>query len=288
VSSLLEVARTQPWDFPSSAGRPLRDPARAEPLLSRRDELAAGASELGDDDANELAARAWRIWMVARDIPGGRAFLAPVVARRSASRWHALALYGDGLFAWWQGDREASQACNAEALAIAGDPETLALASLGLSRIAVDDGDHKRGLELAREARKHAAQVSEAMGQAPLHLEAQALRLAGDLDAAARLFEDSLALNRRIDDPSMVDVELHNLSAVELRRGNPGPAERYLAQLPAMTDPYGTALKQLLEASVAYVRGDADRSRELLDSMEQIELARDDQAELEWLRTKLT
>jgi hypothetical protein len=76
---VLDLARQLEWDFPSSAGRPLRDPAQAEPLLSRRDELVEAARQLDDGQAAELAGRTWRLWMAARDIPGGREFLAPVL-----------------------------------------------------------------------------------------------------------------------------------------------------------------------------------------------------------------
>jgi tetratricopeptide (TPR) repeat protein len=287
VSSLLEIARALEWDFPSSAGRPMRDPARAEPLLSRRGELVSAARELGDSEATELGARVWRVWMAARHIDGGRAFLASVLERADASRWRALALYGDGLFAWWQGDRDASHRRNDAALALADDPEAITLASVGLCRLALDEGDHGRALELARDARRHASQVSDALGQSPLHLEAQARRLAGDFDAAAELFEESLELNGRIDDPSMVDVELHNLSNVELRRGDADAAERYFAELPPATEPYDVAMARLNEAWVAWLRGDAARARRVLDAIGPIELATDDRADLVWLQDQL-
>jgi hypothetical protein len=101
----LDLAREITPDFPSSAGRPFRHPD--EDLLARRDELASAARDLGTAEATELASRTWRLWMAARDVPGGRAFLAEVLDERQPpdpSRWRALALYGDGLFAFWAGD----------------------------------------------------------------------------------------------------------------------------------------------------------------------------------------
>src|SRR5204862_419558 len=83
-----------------------------------RDELAAAARGLDADAAAELAAGAWRVWMAACDVAGGRAFLAGVLDRPGAarSRWRALALYGDGLLAYWQGEIGVSRARDEGAL----------------------------------------------------------------------------------------------------------------------------------------------------------------------------
>jgi tetratricopeptide (TPR) repeat protein len=292
----LDLAREINPDFPSSSGRPFRTPDAD--LLERRSEFAAAAMRLETGSATELVARTWRLWMAARDLDGGRAFLGEVLDRNDPepSRWRSLALYGDGLLAWRQGKREDSRDRNEEALEIAlalDDAEALALARLGLSRIAVDDGDLVRGRELAQQARAAAATVSEAHGQAPLHLEAQATRIAGDYEAAAKLFEESLALNRRIDDPSMVPVELHNLGLVELHRGNAEAAERYFGELPPPEEPYDRALTRFIDAALAYRSDDLERATALLDEAQGIfdeaglVPASDDQFELDWLREQL-
>jgi tetratricopeptide (TPR) repeat protein len=287
----LELARGITPDFPSSAGRPFRHPD--EDLLARRDELASAARDLGTAEATELAARTWRLWMAARDVPGGRAFLADVLDARQppdSSRWRVLALYGDGLFAFWAGDAEGARRRNEEAFALAqelDDSEALLYAHLGVSRVAFEDSDHARAREHAAAARALAVRLGEAVGQAPLHMEAQATRLAGDYDGAAELFEQSLVLNRRIDDPSMVPVELHNLGLIEIHRGNADAAEDYFAQLPPSDEPYVQALMRLNRAGVAYRRGNVDEARELLAGVNGEELASDDRAELEWLREQL-
>jgi tetratricopeptide (TPR) repeat protein len=286
----LEAARGITPDFPSSAGRPFRTPD--EGLLARRDEFAQAAREVDPERATELAARTWRLWMAARDVAGGRAFLGEVLDEREPqeSRWRVLALYGDGLFAFWDDDAEGSRRRNEEALALAqrlDDAEALLLAQLGLSRVAVEDGDDVRAAQFARAARALAAPLGEATEQATVHMEAQAARLGGDYDAAAELFEQSLALNRRIDDPSMVPVELHNLTLVEVHRGNAEAAERYLAELPAATDPYVADLMRVAEAGIAFRRGDAQGARELLAGVDGEAMASDDRAELEWLRAQL-
>jgi tetratricopeptide (TPR) repeat protein len=287
---LLELARAIDPDFPSSAGRPFRTPDPE--LLERRHELARSVRQLDADDAAEVAARAWRLWMGARDVPGGRRFLAEALDGRVPvrTRWRALALYGDGLFAWWQRDGAGSRRRNEEALELAralDDAEALALSQLGLARLAVDDGEHERGRELAAGARACGAAFGEAMAQAPLHLEAQATRLAGDYDRAAALFGQSLALNRRIDDPSMVVVELHNLGHVEIHRGNADAAECCFEQIPPAYDPYAPDMTRLNDAAVAFLRGDAHRAHALLGDIDDGGLATDDRFELEWLRRQL-
>src|SRR4051794_15559260 len=271
-------------------GRPYREPDPE--LLERRHELTATVRELDDEAATELAAKTWRLWMAARDIGDGRAFLRDVLDRPQPpqTRWRVLALYGDGLLAFWDDDAEAARRRNEEAYALAkklGDDEALLFAQLGLSRVAMEDGDSRRARELAAGARELAPPFGEAMQQAPLHMEAQAARQAGDYDTAAALFEQSLALNRRIDDPGMVVVELQNLGLVEIRRGQVAAAERYFAELPPPDDPYGHALAGLNDAAVAFRKGDAAGARNRLAGVDETVFASDDRAELDWLAEQL-
>jgi tetratricopeptide (TPR) repeat protein len=298
AQALLSLAREVRWDFPSSAGRPLRNPGDVARLVDQRDGFVAAAATLTAEEATELAAHVWRVWMVARDIAGGRAFLSAALDDREAdpSRWKALGVYGDGLFAWWQDEREESSRRNHEALAIAravDDPQAVALAQLGLSRVAIHD-DFPTARELAAAARAAAAPLGDAMSQGPLHMSAQAARLCEDYDEAAALFEESLALNRRLDAPGMVAVELHNLGHVEIHRGNVDAAESYFSQVPHSDDPYGAAMTQLNEAAVAFRRGELNRARSSLDVAEALfvgtdlaAVAVDDRFEFAWLREQL-
>ena len=276
-----------------------------ERLVAGQETLAAAAQELVEsgrtDAALELAANVWRVWMVSRDLAAGRAFLAVVLDAGVAepSRHLALALYGDGLFAFWQGALEESLRRNEEALAAAravDDPEALALAHLGLSRSAFSAGDFERARSLAVEARDHARPLARALSQAPTHAHAQSTRMLGDYDEAAKLLEESLALNRELDDPSMIAVELHNLGHVELHRGDIEAAARYFGELAdrgSGDDPYSVALAHLNEAALAFARGDRDRSRRLLARIDSTvaesgtQLAPDDRFEVEWLRRGL-
>jgi hypothetical protein len=162
ASRLLELSREAPWRYPSSAGSPVRadEDVWVEPLLAEQEAFAAVARllvEQGDqEEATELAANVWRLWMVSRDVEGGRVFLPPVLDRAGEpTRARALALYGDALFAFWHGDHEGSRRRSEEALAAAtaaADAEALALAHLALSRVAFGESEFERARELAMRA----------------------------------------------------------------------------------------------------------------------------------------
>ena len=281
---MLALSREAQWAFPSSYGAPSAPGEKSvERLLAERSALPEAAQALDDEEATELAANAWRAWMVERDVDGGRRFVDAILERGGRSS-RSLALYGSGLLALRAGDRAVSRDRNAEALQAArelGDPEALALACLGLARVALEDGDHEAARTLAVEAREHSSALRPVMGQAPLHIHAQAVRQSGDYDGAAGLFEESLALNREVGDQGMVEVELLNLSLVELHRGNAEAARRLLEELaPPADDPLGAG-------ALAYARGDAAAARSLLAQVDAEELPQDDRAELEWLLAEL-
>jgi tetratricopeptide (TPR) repeat protein len=309
ATRLLELSREARWTFPSSSGRPVprgeEAPAWVERLTAEQDSFADAArffvEEGAADDADEIAANVWRLWIMSRDLEGGRVFLAEVLDHRDAepSRARALALYGDGLLAFWQGDKEAVRARSEAALQAAlavGDPEALALAHIGLSRAEFDDGDYHSSRDHAVRARELVRPMQPALEQGALHGHAQATRMLGEDDEAAALFAESLALNRRIGDQGMVVVDLHNLGHVEVRRGNLDAAERCFGELPAQgsTDnPYDAAMTDLNQAALAYGRGDNDRASALLTSvrsrLEQsgIEPFKDDKFELDWLAERV-
>jgi tetratricopeptide (TPR) repeat protein len=120
--------------------------------------------------------------------------------------------------------------------------------------------------------------------------------LGGDLDEAVRLYTESLELNRRLGDQRVVAMELHNLGHVELHRGNLADAERYFAEADGLRnagDPYDRAMASLNQAALAWRRGERERTRDLLETVEAtladagITLDPDDAFEVEWLRGRL-
>ena len=307
---LLALSREMRWSFPSSQGTPIiRGQAATqwiEQAVKERESYANAARVLlenGNQEASvEIACNAWRLWILARDLDGGRAFLASVLDKgeKKPSRARSLALYGDALFAFRQGkieeSRRRSQVALDGALAV-NDREALTLAYLALSRIAFEDGDYPKSLNLAVKSRECAHDLDPSMGQAPLFLHASATRLTGDYDKAAALFEQSLALNRKIRDQGMVAAELQNLGFVEIHRGNTDAAERYFTEgekiVPA-SDPYSTAMSIINKAVIAFLRGNRDESRTLLQRAQSvfkqaaIAPGADDQFEIDWLHAQLT
>src|SRR2546427_10816039 len=82
---LLELSRALRWEFPSSQGSPIirgqaasRDVEQATRERESYSNAARVLLEKGDEDgAIQIAANAWRLWLVARVIFGGRGFMAP-------------------------------------------------------------------------------------------------------------------------------------------------------------------------------------------------------------------
>lgn len=306
---LLTLSRELHWAFPSSQGTPIikghAASQRVEQAVPEREYYADAARELfekGDEEgAVEIAANAWRLWVVAGDVAGGRAFLAAVLDKgeKRPSRARSLALYGDALLAFRQGkiqeSRLRSQA-SLDAASKVNDPEALTLAHLALSRVAFEDGDYARSLGLAVKARGFASDLYPAMGQASLFLHASATRMTGDYDQAAALFEQSLDLNRKINDQGMVFAELQNLGWVEVHRGNIDKAERCFNEshkLESATDPYSAAMTILNQAFISFGRGNKTLSRNLLGRAQsllkeaKIDPGPDDQFEINWLQEQL-
>ena len=211
-----------------------------------------------------------------------------------------LALYRDGVTAFRAGDRATSLARNTEALKLARnlrDLELEALALVGLSRIALRDGDYARVRKLAGDALDL---VRERRGDAqlmPLHMLAAGTRLGGEYAAALRLYDESLELSRSLADDHMVAGELHNLGHVYMHLGRVEDAERaFTERLGVMTRPpsaYDAAMTSLNEATLAHVRGDDSAASRLLDDAAErlraagIELDPDDAFEVAWLRARV-
>lgn len=250
-----------------------------ERLAPRRHEFLEAARVLtaqGEEDtAADLGASIWRLWSLSGDVPGGRQFLSTAldVSRPKPSRARALALYGDGVLAFRAGAQAESEARDEQALEAAravGDREAEALALVGLSRVALRNGDYPRVQSLAARARELTRDLDEAAGAAPLHLLAAGTRLAGDYNGAVDLYTESLELNRRLGDSRGVAMELHNIGHVEIHRGNVREAERYFTECAVVRnqdDPYESAMTHLNQATLSLARGDRDHAAELLRRM---------------------
>ena len=218
---------------------------------------------------------------------------------KKSSRARSLALYGDALLAFRQGKVEESHRRGQAALDTAlsaDDPEALTLANLALARVALETGDYAQSIILAVKAREFGSNLGLAMGQAPLFIHASATRMTGNYDQAAALFEQSLNLNRQINDQGMVIAELQNLGWVEVHRGNIDKAERCFTEsekLESTSDPYGAAMNKLSQAFIAFARGDKNKSRTLFERAQsmfeeaKMDPGPDDQFEINWLSDQL-
>ncbi|TML15909.1 MAG: hypothetical protein E6G33_06960 [Actinobacteria bacterium] len=260
------------------------------------------AADGEDGPAAELAANVWRLWLSTGDLGGGRELLRVALesGEGKPSRARALALYADGVLAFRAGEQADSQQrteAALEAARAAGDREAEALALVGLSRVALRDGDYVGVQALASEALELARQLSEDTQVMPLHLLAAGTRLAGDHTQAIKLYRESLALNRRLGDTRMVGVELHNIGHVEVHRGNAEAAERAFAECAEMRnreDPYDNAMTHLNAAALAFQRGDREHAREQLELTRTmlaeagIVLDPDDAFEVDWLDERLS
>src|SRR6266581_9299280 len=110
ASRMLLLSRELQWAFPSSQGTPIikgQPTSRpVEQAVQEREAYANAARvllEKGDEEgAVEIASNTWRLWILARDLSGGRAFLASVLDNgvKKPSRARSLALYGDSLLAF--------------------------------------------------------------------------------------------------------------------------------------------------------------------------------------------
>lgn len=209
-----------------------------ERIEPRRQELERAARFLVEhdktDQAVELAVNTWRLWAQSADLAGGRKLLATVldVDRPTSSRARSLALYGDGVLAFREGALSESLRRSEEALEGApavGDREVEALALVGVSRVALRNGDYSQVRMLAARALGLTVSLDASARVWPLHLLAAGTRLAGDYDGAEKLYTESLELNRKLEDPRMVEVESHNLGHVEVHRGHVVEAERHFA-----------------------------------------------------------
>ena len=275
---------------------------RLRPRLKEIDEAARVLIAGGDEEAAmELVSAAWRLWMLTGEVAAGRETLAEVLAATNGlpTRARSMALYAAGVLAFRAGDQAQSKALNEQGLAVAkavGDREAESLALVGLSRVALRNGEYDQVRSFSKEARQLVRGLRPSAEAAPLHLLAAGTRLAGDYGAAAGLYQESLQLNRALGDDWMVGMELLNLGHVELHRGNLAEAERCFEESASMrsgNDPYQIAMTNLSEAALAAARGQNQPAAEMLNKAQAtladagIVLDPDDAFEVSWLREKL-
>lgn len=178
-------------------------------------------------------------------------------------------LYREGVEAFRRGDDERSRELNERSLSLAradGDSAATVKALVGLARLALRAGDLEQVHSLAAEAREVAPDdVSRAL---PLHLDAEATRMGGDLVAARSLYVESIELNRRLGAVAMLEFEQANLAWVEINEGNLDRAAELIrgSLVGALgKSAYGRAFGAIALARCAAERGDRAQAEELLE-----------------------
>jgi tetratricopeptide (TPR) repeat protein len=204
------------------------------------------------------------------------------------------AQYNEALAAFRTGDNSRARQLSEDLLRdarSAGDGRAEIDGLCMLARVALREGDSARVGELAAEARERADELGDTTAKRmPLHLQAAAARVAGELEEARRLYEESIELNRSLG-YDFVAAELHNLAYVELHDGRLERAKELFAQ--ALEEARARGLDSLLPYLVvdrgvlAAEEGKAEAAVRLLSAAEAAFAARgevidpDDQAEFD-------
>ena len=189
------------------AGQGLRGPEAnrwRDRLQHRYRELEAGFGWLLDHghagEALQVAGALAEFLRATGRVATGRAWLDRVLAADAlGEHLRAVALYQDGLLAYWQGDDEEACSLHGRSLQLArrlGDPTVTALALCGLARVALrEDLDWAR--TLGEEALATVAGTDDRTGRAnALQVLGVAARMRGDLHEVRRLMAQRSKLGR--------------------------------------------------------------------------------------------
>jgi tetratricopeptide (TPR) repeat protein len=222
--------------FAEEAGRGLRELDAGvwrERLQRRYRDLEAAFDWLLDhghpSDALRMACTLAEFLRIAGKVATGRAMLHRALAAAGTDdRQRAVALYEDGMLAFWQGADEEACAQHGRSLQLArrlGDPTAVALALCGLARVALrEDLDWAR--TLCEEALAVVVGTGDRLGRADaLHVLGVAAQMRGDLAPARDLMTGRIQTARELGDVAAVASESANLSVVERQLGKLAAAE---------------------------------------------------------------
>lgn len=276
---LLQISRKAEWLFPSSLGRPVAKdiPEWLNSIITNQAVLPLAVKYFVEndrlDEAYELSANVWRLWVLQHKEKEGRVFLSIVLGKNifPEIRYCALTLYGDGLLAYRLGETPASRECNNKALTIAdkiNDTEAQGLALLGLSRVEFSDGNFGQSYEFAVRSLELLNQLGPSYSQGVLNFAGQSALAIGNLHEAETFFHQSLELNRQLGDETMFTVDLHNLGHAEVRLGKLDEAEMHFDECKSLSndpdDTFGLAMNLFNKATIAYGRNDIAKARLLV------------------------
>jgi tetratricopeptide (TPR) repeat protein len=265
--------------FAEDAGRGLRGPDASlwrDRLQRRFPEFEAAFDRLLDQghthDALALASALADLLRVTGRVAIGRRWLDRALGAATIDdRLRAVALYENGMLAFWQGADQEACCLHGRSLELArrlGDRTTVALALCGLARVALRE-DLEWARELCEEALQTVQDTDDTLGRSnALHVLGVAAQMRGDLRQARDLMTQRIELARKLGDFATIGTESSNLSMVERQLGNLARAERLAREALQIEErrgdewaiPYG--LNGL--AAVAVETGELQRAATLL------------------------
>lgn len=178
-----------------------------------------------------------------------------------------------------------------------GDPAGEIDALYGLAAVAMRAHDAARTWQLGEEALAVALRAGDRrLEEAPRHMLAGAARMAGDVEAARALYEESIALNESLGNEDRAMRERYNLSWMELNANNVDRARKLFAavRLYVIQREYREFVPYaaLGAAAIAVCDGAQRQATQLLAVIatslgENVQLDPDDAIEYELLRDRL-
>ncbi|HWI31666.1 MAG TPA: DUF4062 domain-containing protein [Microbacterium sp.] len=257
-------------------------------LNLQRADLASAVAWLTDrGDGDRAAELAWSLWLylwlggLLGQVRIWMTRLLDEVAARGSTLSHraeAIALYFTRAIAFWQQqdvDLVGGLTRSAELFAESGDDtgEALALVSCALARLAAETPDVPGAIADLERSRDRFTAAHDRWGEAmALVTMGRVLMVAGQADAAALRFEESLALASAEGEPLGIAIALHHRGWVRLLAGDVEDAEgdfaRGLDISAALGHDEGVAYGLEGLVAIAAKRGDADRAGELAGAAE--------------------
>ena len=265
--------------FAEDAGRGLRGLNASlwrDRLQSRFQDLEAAFDWLLDHgqagDALALASALADLLRTTGRVAIGRRWLDRALeAAAIDDRLKAVALYENGLLAFWQGADEEACCLHGRSLELArrlGDRTTIALALCGLARVALrEDLDWAR--KLCEEALGTVQDTDDTIGRSnALHVLGVAAQMRGDLRQARDFMTQRIELAHKLGDFTTIGMESSNLSVVERQLGNLARAEQLAREALQIEEQRGDqwAIPYSLNglAAVAVETGEFERAATLL------------------------
>jgi tetratricopeptide (TPR) repeat protein len=230
-------------------------------------------AEQHTDESLRLASSLYAFWMATKRMAEGSAWFDQVLSLPGGDDHHRCrALYDAGYLAFWMGNDERSSGLQNQAFELArqkNNVTVIALALVGLARIALRSNDCDAARRLCREAIAVTEGTDDRAGRgSAMHVLGVAAQMAGDLHEARTVMSQRIALGREMGNQAMISSEAGNLSMVERQLGNLAEAEalgREALEIDFLRgDELAIPWKVNALAAVAKDRGEFDRAAVLI------------------------